>query len=274
MTLTDPGPRNVSLFDHAHACLISRAPEDKTALSRHTASLWQQQKLNLTPGKTLPVQSPGRPPRPELVEARYLQRRRPSTMQGRACLLHALTHIEFNAINLAWDAIHRYRDMPRQYYDDWIRVAVEEAHHFCLLRDHLRSLGYDYGDFTAHNGLWDMAEKTAHDVLARMALVPRCLEARGLDASPAIRDRLSACGDEEAAAILDRILHDEIGHVAIGDHWYRYLCRLRSVEPEQTYRDLIARYMDGPVKGPFHTEARLQAGFSMRELQHLMSQQG
>ena len=180
-----------SLFAYAHACLISCKPEHKTALTRQVASLWQHQKLDLTPDNTTAVQSPGRPPAPELVEPRHLQRRRPSTVQGRACLLHALTHIEFNAINLAWDAVHRFRGMPHQYYADWVRVAAEEAHHFCLLRDHLRSLGFDYGDFAAHNGLWEMAEKTAHDVLARMALVPRCLEARGLDANPAIRDKLA-----------------------------------------------------------------------------------
>ena len=266
-------PDSTSLFDHAHACLVSCHPDDKIARTRHTVSLWQQHRLDLTAGSSLPVTVPGRPPRPLLVAPQQLERRRPSTLKGRACLLHALAHIEFNAINLAWDAVHRFRTMPRAYYHDWIRVASEEAAHFVLLRDHLRSLEFEYGDFAAHNGLWDMAEKTAHDVLARMALVPRCLEARGLDANPAIRNKLAACGDHAAAAILDIILRDEIGHVAVGDRWYRYLCDRHGVEPEQTYRELVKQYMEGPLRGPFHIAARRQAGFSEQELQQLTARQ-
>jgi uncharacterized ferritin-like protein (DUF455 family) len=159
--------------------------------------------------------------------------------------------------------------MARQYFADWVRVADEEAYHFTLLRERLQSLGYDYGDFAAHNGLWEMAQDTAHDVLIRMALVPRVLEARGLDVTPGMIARLRAVGDRETVALLEIILRDEIGHVEIGTRWFRYLCAQRGVAPEDTFRDLIRRYLKGRIKGPFHRDARLLAGFSEGELESL-----
>lgn len=217
------------------------------------------------------ARSPGRPDKPELVAPSALKTRSVHTTVGRAALLHALAHIEFNAINLALDVIWRFEGMPKTFYLDWLAVAREEALHFQLLRDRLRSLGYNYGDFSAHNGLWEMAAKTAGDLLARLALVPRTLEARGLDAAPPIRHKLASAGDPKSAAVLDIILRDEIGHVAIGNRWYRYVCGLRGLDPETAY-DALAERFDAPrLRGPFNLPARQQAGFSEAELSRLLS---
>lgn len=209
---------------------------------------------------------PGRPPRPQLVQPSALAKRAVGTPQGRASLIHALTHIEANAINLALDIVWRFPDMPEAFYRDWWQVAVEEALHFQLLEAHLRSLGHAYGDFSAHDGLWDMAAKTQDDLLARLALVPRTLEARGLDVTPAIRNKLVSVGDQAAAAILDVILRDEIGHVATGNHWYAALCAQRGLDPVLTYTQLAQRYTAPVLKGPFNLSARRAAGFTEAEL--------
>jgi uncharacterized ferritin-like protein (DUF455 family) len=209
---------------------------------------------------------PGRPSRPELVPARDVPQRSVATLEGRAALIHALAHIEFNAINLALDAVWRFDGMPIDYYRDWLRVADEEAYHFGLLAIHLQSLNAAYGDFPAHNGLWEIAEKTRHDVLARMALVPRTLEARGLDASPAIRAKLAQAGDMIAADILDTILRDEVGHVAIGNRWYRWCCARAGVNPVTHYEVLVQQYDAPRLRAPFNMEARAAAGFDEAEL--------
>ncbi|WP_374193467.1 ferritin-like domain-containing protein [Trinickia mobilis] len=209
---------------------------------------------------------PGRPERPLLVEPRLLQRRSMQSAEGRAVLLHALAHIEFNAINLALDAVWRFAGMPETFYADWLKVASEEAHHFSLLCARLAEFGHAYGDFPAHDGLWDMCERTRGDVLARMALVPRTLEARGLDASPPIRARLVQAGDEVSAAILDVILHDEIGHVLIGNRWFRHLCERDALDPHQTYVRLAEQYRAPKLRGPFNFDARREAGFDDAEL--------
>jgi uncharacterized ferritin-like protein (DUF455 family) len=180
--------------------------------------------------------------------------------------LHSLAHIEFNAINLALDVIWRYPDMPAQFYRDWLQVAREEALHFQLLSQHLATLGYAYGDFVAHDGLWEMAERTQTDLLARLALVPRTLEARGLDASPQVKHKLASGGDKQGAAILDIILRDEIGHVAIGNKWYRYVCAQRACDPLTTYAQLAQLYRAPKLKGPFNLQARRAAGFEEAEL--------
>jgi uncharacterized ferritin-like protein (DUF455 family) len=209
---------------------------------------------------------PGRPARPELVAPRLVGRRSMVTVEGRAMLVHALAHIEFNAINLALDAIWRFPGMPAAYYTDWLRVANEEALHFSMLAAHLAVLGHAYGDFPAHDSLWEMAEKTRGDIVARMALVPRTLEARGLDAIPPLRAKLAQAGDMAAARILDRIFEDEIGHVEIGNRWYGYLCRQHGLEPGATYEELAIRHKAPLLKGPFNIEARRQAGFTDDEL--------
>ncbi len=218
---------------------------------------------------------PGRPERPLLVAPQDVDRRRSlHTPAGRAAMIHALCHIEFNAINLALDAVWRFAGMPPSYYRDWLRVADEEAYHFTLLADHLGTLGASYGDYPAHNSLWEMTDKTAGDVLARMALVPRTLEARGLDASPPVRAKLAGAGDHAAAAIIDIILRDEVGHVAIGNHWYRWLCGQRGLEPVATYAQLAERYRAPKLRGPFNLDARRAAGFDEDELAWLEASAG
>jgi uncharacterized ferritin-like protein (DUF455 family) len=212
---------------------------------------------------------PGCPARPELRSHLDVPKRSPFTTEGLAALLHAVTHIEFNAINLALDAIWRFDSMPRAYYLDWLSVAAEEAHHFSLLRAHLQSMAYDYGDFPAHTGLWDMTEKTRSDVLARMALVPRTLEARGLDATPPMQAKLRKVGTLhalKAVEILDVILRDEIGHVAIGNQWYRHLCGQRGLDPVTHYAVLAQQYNAPRIKGPLNLDARRKAGFEDAEL--------
>ena len=209
---------------------------------------------------------PGRPPRPLLVAPARVPRRTPFTPAGRAALLHAVAHIEFNAIQLALDAIWRFAGLPPAYYRDWQCVAAEEALHFTLLAEYLHELGHAYGDFDAHDGLWSMCDKTAGDVIARMALVPRTLEARGLDATPPMRAKFARAGDARAAGILDIILRDEIGHVAIGNRWYRWLCEREGLDPIAHYAVLAERHGAPRPKGPFNFEARRRAGFCEVEL--------
>ncbi|WP_431258203.1 ferritin-like domain-containing protein [Roseateles chitinivorans] len=217
------------------------------------------------------TEPPGRPERPRLLAALQVGSRSPFTPEGRAALIHAIAHIEFNAINLALDAVWRFPGMPRQYYLDWLQVASEEALHFTLLDGHLRGLGKSYGDFDAHDGLWTMAMRTAGDVLARMALVPRTLEARGLDATPPLQAKFAKAGDARAVEILDVILRDEVGHVRIGNHWYRHLCRERGLDPLTLYPELVERYEAPRLRPPFNVEARSAAGFSDEEIAYLGS---
>lgn len=255
-------------FATVGACLAACDVEEKLALTRAAAADWLSGRVVLEEApETVPVA--GRPERPVLVRPRELPQRRPDSPEGRGVLFHAIVHIEFTAINLALDHACRFCDMPVEYYGDWLRIAAEEVDHFEMLRGHLRGLGYDYGDFPAHGGLWQMAESTAYDVLARMALVPRGLEARGLDVNPGIKAKLIEVGDSQGAALLDIILRDEVGHVAAGDRWFRHLCAARDLEPQATYRALIARHLKGGLRGPFHRDARLAAGFTADELSAL-----
>ncbi len=259
-----------SLHDQALACLMCDDPDAKLVLTGEVAQAWRAGRLVAGGGGPVhPVPVPGRPLRPVLVPPARVPRRQLGTARGRAALIHALAHIEFNAINLAWDAVYRFRGMPAGFYDDWVRVADEEALHFRLLRERLRQLDHDYGDFDAHNGLWEMACKTAHDVLVRMALVPRVLEARGLDVTPGMMKKLRHCGDQATVDILEIILRDEIGHVAIGTTWYRYCCEQRGLDPEDTFDALIDEYMQGHIREPFHEQARKAAGFSDAEMDRL-----
>jgi uncharacterized ferritin-like protein (DUF455 family) len=211
----------------------------------------------------------GVPARLQVVAGNQVPRRRPGTVEGRAALLHAVAHIEYSAIDLALDHAFRFRGLPVDYTTDWLRVAADEARHFALLQAHLRSIGYDYGDFPVHDSLWQMAVRTAHDPLARMALVPRLMEARGLDATPPILEKLQLAGDHEAVRILEVILQDEIGHVAIGDRWFRYLCVERKLDPESEYRHLIVAHRAPWPQLPMNEKARREAGFSVEELARL-----
>ena len=214
----------------------------------------------------IPADAPGRPERPILVAHTQLKPRSVATLEGRAALIHALAHIELNAIDLAADAACRFAGMPDAFYRDWTFVMREEALHFTMLCDHLATLGYAYGDFPAHRALWEMAERTRDDPLARIAIVPRAMEARGLDASPAVRAKLASAGDQAGAAIVDRILADEIGHVRIGNHWFNALCATRGLDPLETDATLAKAYDAPRVRGPFNHAARRAAGFSDAEI--------
>lgn len=216
-----------------------------------------------------PAGLPGRPARPVLVPPKDVPTRSPFTPEGRAALLHSIAHIEFNAINLALDAVWRFAGMPEDFYRDWLRVAAEESLHFTLLREHLATLGHGYGDFPAHDGLWTMTARTAHDIVARMALVPRTLEARGLDATPPLQAKLAKAGDARAVAILDVILRDEIVHVAIVNRWYRHACERAGLDPVAIYPGLVERYAAPKLRPPFNDAARRQAGFSEDEIAYL-----
>nr|WP_245561760.1 ferritin-like domain-containing protein [Lamprocystis purpurea] len=268
-TATRPNPAP-GLFDAAARCLAEPDPARKQDLTAQIAVAWAAGQLGLDADTAGPVgEVPGRPARPELVAPHQLTGRKLSSPRGRAALIHAVAHIEFNAINLAWDAVQRFRDLPSAYYDDWVRVAAQEAQHFGLMRGRLRDLGHDYGDFPAHDGLWEMARRTAHDPLARMALVPRVLEARGLDVTPGMIARLRAVGDQQTADHLAIILREEVGHVAAGTRWFRYLCEQRGLAPLPAYFDLIATHLTGPVRGPFNLADRALAGFDPEELTYL-----
>ena len=250
-------------------CISDPAEKAQAARALQTAAQTADAALDPTASLIRPAGVPGRPWLPRLVPTLQVPKRSPFTTEGRAALIHAIAHIEFNAINLALDAIWRFADMPRQFYLDWLQVASEEALHFTLLHEHLQSLGFKYGDFDAHDGLWTMAEKTADDVLARMALVPRTLEARGLDATPPLQAKLARAGDQRAVDILDVILRDEVGHVRIGNHWYRHLCREQGLDPIALYPELVARYEAPRLRPPFNLAAREAAGFSAEELAYL-----
>lgn len=245
-------------------CQLTEKVAGVTALNQ----AWLAGQLYLDAANQLTANAaiPGRPAQPELVSPLQVEKRSMRTVEGRAALVHAIAHIEFNAINLALDAVWRFANMPPQYYADWLNVAAEEAYHFTLLNTHLQSLGFKYGDFTGHNSLWEMVERTSDDVLARMALVPRTMEARGLDASPSLRNKLAQVGDTQAAEILDIILRDEIGHVAVGNHWFNWLCAQRKLEPIETFTQLCAQYKAPKLRPPFNFEARRKAGFSESEL--------
>ena len=249
--------------------LVEASPAIKAKL---TSALDSTQPYGAEMDVELPDGIPGRPSFPKLVRATDMRQLSLRTPEGRASLIHSIVHIELNAIDLALDVVVRFAGMPDRFYLDWITIAKEEALHFTLLRDHLNTYGFDYGDFDAHNSLWDMAERTKGDILARIALVPRTLEARGLDASPQVKKKLVGAGDVDAGEILDVILRDEIGHVAVGNKWYRWLCEQRGLNPISTYTELVKEYEPPKLRRPFNLEARRLAGFDEVELQALQTQ--
>ena len=262
-----------SLIKAAHAALLE--PEPRVKCGR-VAELWSAVErggwadADVAELSSLDLSGvPGRPAQPELIPPHRVPRRRLGSPAGRIALIHAIAHIEFNAINLALDAVCRFGGMPEQYYLDWLSVAADEARHFQMLGERLEQLGSHYGDLPAHDGLWQMAEKTADDVMVRMALVPRVLEARGLDVTPDMITRLTAQGDGETVAVLEIILEEEVRHVAIGSHWFRYCCDQRGLEPDSTFWRLLDKYYQTGLKPPFNFDARLEAGFSEEELERL-----
>lgn len=258
------------LFRQVEAALCASDAVSKCEMTAALRRDWRSGALSVDRrSRLLPIDDPGRPARPLLVDPRKLERRSSATDAGRLRLLHAIAHIEFNAINIALDAVYRFRDMPAAFVSDWLLVASEEARHFQMLEQALRARGSHYGAFRAHRGLWDMVCKTRHDALHRMALVPRVMEARGLDVTPAMIDKLRQVEDCAAVDILQRIYRDEIRHVRIGNHWYRELCRQQGVNAEATFRALLERYMGGGLRGPFNWPARIEAGFAECELADL-----
>lgn len=261
------------LFEAAAACVAVCEPAEKVRLTREVAAAFRAGGLapREDAAAPAPIGEPGRPARPRLVMPRAVPQRGLGSVEGRAAFLHAIAHIEFNAINLAWDAVCRFRGMPDAYYADWVGVADDEARHFTMLSGRLAELGFAYGDFDAHNGLWEMAVKTADSGLRRMALVPRVLEARGLDVTPGMIARLRGNGDDASAAILEVILREEVAHVAAGSRWYHWHCQREGLAPGREFIRLVREVVRGGVRGPFNRPARLAAGFDENEIAQLES---
>ncbi|MBD3821547.1 MAG: ferritin-like domain-containing protein [Thiotrichales bacterium] len=261
-----------NFFEAAYECLIESDLEQKISLVDQLQQNWEFSDFDFSPTEMVHrVPAAGRPSSPELVPPKDLPRRGLGTREGHAALIHSIAHIEFNAINLALDALYRFQNMPKAYYQDWLRVATEESYHFQMIREHLYHLGFEYGDFKAHNGLWLTTYETDHSPRIRMALVPRTLEARGLDVTPPMMKKLRAIGDKRGVEILKILLRDEIGHVEVGTRWFRYLCREEGLNPFDEFVTIVQNYFHGDLKGPFNFEARVEAGFSKEEIQWLKS---
>ena len=261
--MTDPAPLS-SLAQSAVSVLSSWDPQDKRRLTQRSVAAWRRGDIAEI-GIATPPSRPSRPTAPALRPPREVPRRRiNSAPQGRIALLHALAHIELNAIDLAWDIIARFthEDLPRAFYDDWLQVAEEEAKHYGLLAQRLSELGAAYGDLPAHDGLWEAAESTAGDLLARLAVVPLVLEARGLDVTPAMIDKLEKVKDPESAAILKVIYEEEIGHVAIGKRWFDYLAQRRGLASQSAWHNLVRQHFRGQLKPPFNESGRRAAGLT------------
>lgn len=260
-----------NLFAMAEICMQQTRVAEKVAYTHAVWRLLQQGELSFaSQSAPVPIARTLFPAQPVLLLPKQMPKRNLSSREGQAAFFHALAHIEFIAIYLAWDILYRFRGLPEQFYCDWLRIAEEEAQHFELLQQHLAQLGSYYGALPAHHGLWEHAEDTAHDILARLALVPRCMEARGLDVTPGMIARFATTGDHAGEAVLQRILQDEIGHVACGSYWFNFLCAEQGLEPVTHYQHLIGQYYKGgKPKGPFNQELRIMAGFSQAELDWL-----
>lgn len=261
-----------NFFTKVYECLMMADPADKVDATYQCYDDLTAGTLDLNhdaPVETITI--PGRPEKPALVDPRQVPKRSMNTIDGRIILAHAIAHIEFNAINLALDAAYRFRQMPEAYYSDWLKVAKEEAYHFTLVNNYLKKHDHRYGDYQAHNGLWEMALKTDKSVLERMALVPRVLEARGLDVTPGMIDKLTKAGDIELVDCLKIIHQEEIGHVAIGSHWFRYSCDQQGVDARAIFIKLLKQHMKSSIRGPYDEWSRLQAGFTEDEISDLKS---
>ncbi len=260
-----------NLFEAAFSCIKITDPFEKASAARSLYEHWCEDKLDTDVlDEPERIVDPGRPQRPRLVDPRQVPKRGFNSRQGLVKLAHAIAHIEFNAINLALDAAYRFRGMPHDFYTDWLRVAAEESRHFVMLTEYLENNDAKYGDFDAHNGLWEMALKTDQDVMVRMALVPRVLEARGLDVTPSMISKLCKVGEQQLVDILKIIHNEEIGHVLTGTRWFNYVCEQRALSPRKIFTGLLDKYMKGAVFGPFDEASRVQAGFTEDEMQHLL----
>ena len=262
-----------NLFDFADACLHSADIDKKLQLTAEAWQLYQQGQLSFASNTAVKdISCVVFPEKPELLAPRYMKRRKLGSPEGVKAFYHALAHIEFIAIYLAWDIVYRFRGLPEEFYQDWLQVAQEEALHFQLIREHLAKLGVEYGDLPAHHGLWEHAQDTAGDILARLAIIPRCMEARGLDVTPAMIEKITQLKDQQGVEILTRILKDEQQHVQFGSDWFYQQCHAQQLEPEETFKTLILKYFNNAKpKGPFNKELRLKAGFTANELAWLES---
>jgi len=259
-----------NIFTIAETCLHQVDIEQKIEKTHYAKKLSDSGQLSFQAcDAVLAVSHTKFPDKPPLLSPRDMPRRRINSPTGKIAFFHALAHIEFVAIYLAWDMLYRFRGLPEQFYQDWLRVADEEALHFTLIRKHLLAMGADYGDLPAHSGLWDHAEETAEDVLARLAIVPRCMEARGLDITPQMIEKFNSQGDIDSVKLLTRILEDEVGHVKIGSYWFKKLCQQKQLNHEQKYIELIKKFYVGKPKGPFNRELRIIAGFTNAEIDWL-----
>ncbi|RIZ68212.1 MAG: DUF455 family protein [Methylococcales bacterium] len=260
-----------NIFEFAEACLHNPGINEKLIWTHQAWQAMTTGNLNLlSEHPVAPIDQVCFPDLPILLAPRDMPKRKLGSPEGVAAFFHAIAHVEFVAIYLAWDILYRFRKMPNQFYQDWLQIADEEAQHFELIRRHLQTMGVNYGDLPAHNGLWDHAKDTSENLLARLAMVPRCMEARGLDVTPAIIKKFENINDTASVALLTRILTDEIGHVERGSYWFKNLCIQQGIEPEAKYRDLIKQfYLGGKPKGPFNREMRIIAGFSAAELDWL-----
>lgn len=264
-----------NFFSVVLGCLMEQDIDQKVSKLNQLQQSWSQDCFVFDPTETIiRIPEPGKPSLPILVDPKELPKRKLGSSEGQIALMHSIAHIEFNAINLALDAAYRFQSMPIQFYQDWIGVAGEEAYHFQMIREHLASLGAEYGDLPAHNGLWMTTYETDHDSLVRMALVPRTLEARGLDVTPPMIKKLRAIGDKRGVEILKILLQDEIGHVEVGTRWFRYLCQQRNLQPFNAFKSIIDQYFHGDLRGPFNYEARTSAGFCEQEIDWLRNQEG
>ena len=262
---------NSNLFEAALYCLSISRPFEKASATRTLYKQWLGDEIDAESlNEPERILNPGRPARPRLVDPRQVPKRGFNSRQGLMKLAHAIAHIEFNAINLALDAVYRFRGMPHDFYTDWLRVAAEESNHFEMLAEYLENNDAHYGDYDAHNGLWEMALKTDHDVMVRMALVPRVLEARGLDVTPAMISKLRKAGEQQLVDILKVIHKEEIGHVLKGTRWFNYACEQKALSPRIVFTDLLDQHMNGAILGPFDEDSRVRAGFSEDEMQHLV----
>ena len=258
-------PHIESLRGGATAAILAADLDLKTALAQETARRWFARTLSMRSPRdpALPLR-PGRREKPELIPPRHMEKRSLHTLKGRIALLHALAHIELNAVDLALDIVARFTTerVPHSFFDGWMQVAFEEAKHFRLVRDRLRELGADYGDLPAHDGLWQAAHDTRNDLTARLAVVPLILEARGLDVTPTLQAKMRETGDDASADILDIIYNDEKGHVAVGAKWFRFLCAREKKDPSVAFKELVRLNFRSPLKPPFNDVARAEAGLT------------
>lgn len=273
--ITNPGFSSIkSLRGGATQAVLSADLDLKTELAQETARRWFARTLSLRSPLDPPLPDrPGRPDKPELVPPKNMEKRSLHTLKGRIALLHALAHIELNAVDLALDIVARFttEGVPHSFFDGWMQVAFEEAKHFRMIRDRLRELGAEYGDLPAHDGLWQAAHSTRNDLTARLAVVPLILEARGLDVTPVLQAKMRETGDTTSADILDVIYNDEKGHVAVGAKWFRFLCAREKKDPSATFKELVRVNFRGPLKAPFNDVARAEAGLTPSFYRSLVS---